>query len=153
MTHKSINTFIWKVNADIFYIKLPLLIIAWGKNPNKLSYLKLIAHVIGALRWQPALALGEVQHCDVRGGHNRCQSDVPKQNTATKTSFCLSMLYFQSCGIYIWSACKNLRVFSFEFNETENKHLQLPVYTHGPTTLSRSMMTTERIVTLATRTG
>ena len=28
---------------------LVLLIIAWGKNPNKLSYLNLIAHVIGAL--------------------------------------------------------------------------------------------------------
>ena len=45
-------------------------------------------------------------------------------------------------------------MFTFEFNETGNiKHLQLPVYTHGPTTLSRSMMTTERFVTLATRTG
>ena len=50
MTHKSINTFIWKVNADIFYVMLPLLIIAWGKNPNKLTYLKLIAHVIGDSR-------------------------------------------------------------------------------------------------------
>ena len=41
-------------------------------------------------------------------------------------------------------------MFTFEFNETGNiKHLQLPVYTHCPMTLSRSMMTTERFVTLA----
>ena len=39
------------------------------------------------------------------------------------------MMYFQSCGIYIWSACEKLWVFTFEFNETGNiKHLQLPVY-------------------------
>ena len=37
-------------DADVFDVMLPLLIIAWGKNPNKLSYLKLISHVIGALR-------------------------------------------------------------------------------------------------------
>ena len=53
-----------------------------------------------------------------------------KQKTATKTSLCLGMLYFQRFGIYIWFACKKLRVFTFEFNETGNiKHLQLPVYT------------------------
>ena len=28
-----------------------------------------------------------------------------KQNTATKTSLCLGVMYFQPCGIYIWSAC------------------------------------------------
>ena len=55
----------------------------------------------------PALALGEVQYCDVRGGHNRWQSDFPKtKHMATKTSLCFGMMYFQRCGIYIWSACK-----------------------------------------------
>ena len=53
-----------------------------------------------------------------------------KQNTATKTSLCLGMLYFQRFGMYIWSASEKLRVFTFEFNETGNiKHQQLPVYT------------------------
>ena len=55
-----------------------------------------------------------------------------KQNTATKTSLCLGMMYFQRCGIYIWSACEFIcgLLVSFEFNETGNiKHLQLPVYT------------------------
>ena len=32
------------------------------------------------------------------------RATFPKQNTAPKTSLCLSMLYFQRCGIYIlWS--------------------------------------------------
>ena len=98
-----------------------------GQKSQQVVIFQVLAHVIGALRWQPALALGEVHHCDVRGGHNQCQiATCPKQNTATKTSLCLGMLYFQCCGIYIVSACKKLRVFTFEFNETGNiKHLQL----------------------------
>ena len=35
-----------------------------------------------------------------------------KQNTATKTSLRLGMMGFQRCGIYIWSACEKLWVFT-----------------------------------------
>ena len=108
MTHKSINTFIWKVNADIFDVMLPLIIIAWGKNPNKLSYLKFSLmsseHLADSRRWlwdRYSIVMLEGDTIDAR-------ATFSKQNTATKTSLCLGMLYFQRFGIYLWSACEKL---------------------------------------------